>query len=63
MKQTFAVQGMTCAACALTIEQALQSLDGVNEAIVHPTHETVTIDYDPTLVSFQMIREAVERAG
>ena len=57
------IQGMTCANCALTIERALQRLDGVVAATVNLATERAVVDYVPTLVGRSQLVRAIEGAG
>ncbi len=43
------VQGMYCAACADTVECALQELPGVQSALVHAATRRLTVRWDPAL--------------
>ncbi len=60
---TFAIQGMTCANCAITIERALARLDGVIAAHVNYATERATVVYDPTRVSGAAMLGAVRNEG
>jgi Cu+-exporting ATPase len=54
--------GMHCAACAQTIERALNKLDGV-KANVNFALEKVSIEYDPERVNIQEIKNTIKDAG
>ena len=41
------IEGMTCAACAKTIERITKKLDGIIESNVNFATETLNISYDP----------------
>ena len=45
---TLALEGMTCASCALHIEKGLKKLPGVKDASVNLATEQATITYDPS---------------
>lgn len=62
-KQQFKVSGMTCANCALTIEKKLKKTPGVQEASVNFATETVTVEFDPSMINLEGIFEQVEDAG
>lgn len=57
------VYGMSCAACAKTIERVTGKLDGVNEANVNFAAEKLSISFDDSKVSLLDIEKAVEKAG
>ncbi|WP_088189160.1 heavy metal translocating P-type ATPase [Desulfosporosinus sp. FKA] len=62
-KQQFKVNGMTCANCALTIEKKLKNTPGVNSATVNFATETVSVEYNPSVVNLQGIFGQVRDAG
>ena len=55
--------GMTCANCALKIETKLNSLNGVNSAVVNFANEEATVEYDPTSTNFSNFKEAIRDLG
>jgi Cu2+-exporting ATPase len=63
MKQIYRVDGMSCAACSSSVESTLQSIDGVKSALVNLTEASVLVDYDPEKVSFQQMKEPLEKIG
>lgn len=62
-RQQFKVSGMTCANCALTIEKKLKNTPGVQAASVNFANETVTVEYDPSVINVEGIFEQVRDAG
>jgi Cu+-exporting ATPase len=62
-KDTIAVGGMTCAACANSIEKALNKKDGVQEAVVNFAAEKVTVSYDPSVIQPEEFRSIIEDLG
>ncbi|MGE5598899.1 MAG: heavy metal translocating P-type ATPase, partial [Bacteroidota bacterium] len=58
-----ALSGMTCAACAARIEQALARQPGVRRAAVNLAAERVTVDYDPGETGMADLIAAVKAAG
>ncbi|MFZ3130099.1 MAG: heavy metal translocating P-type ATPase [Desulfosporosinus sp.] len=62
-RQRFKVGGMTCANCALAIEKKLRGTLGVQNAAVNFASETVTVDFDPGLISIGRIFEQVRDTG
>ncbi|MEY8001240.1 heavy metal translocating P-type ATPase [Clostridium sp. Mt-5] len=57
------IEGMTCAACAKTIEKAAGKLPGVVEANVNFATEKLIITFDPSLVKTLDIKRSIEKAG
>lgn len=62
-RMDFAVRGMTCAACVATVEKALKGLYGVSDATVNLAMERASVEYIPTIVSFDDFRRVVQEAG
>ena len=57
------ISGMTCAACAKTIERVSKKLNGVMDANVNFATEKLNVTFDETLTSVKDIQTAVEKAG
>ncbi|HGD1664097.1 TPA: heavy metal translocating P-type ATPase [Streptococcus agalactiae] len=62
-KETFLIDGMTCASCALTIEKAVNKLDHVDSAVVNLATEKMTVTFDDTTLSPNVIEECVSESG
>ncbi|WMJ90492.1 heavy metal translocating P-type ATPase [Anaerocolumna sp. MB42-C2] len=60
---TIAIAGMTCAACARTIEKAVGKLDGVKKTAVNFATEKATVQYDPQKIRLSEIKDAITKAG
>lgn len=57
------VQGMYCAACADTVECALQDLPGVHSARVHAATRRLILQWDPSATRMSSLAQAVGRTG
>lgn len=57
------VGGMHCAACAVTIQDSLNKVEGVSNATVNFATEKAYVEYDPARADTAEFRKAVERAG
>lgn len=57
------VQGMYCAACADTVECALQDMPGVESAQVHAATRRLTLRWDPSQTRLSSLAQAVGRTG
>ena len=57
------VGGMTCAACARSIERTLAATAGVERASVNLATETATVEYDPARVRVRDFIGAIEDLG
>jgi len=62
-KQQFKVGGMTCANCALAIEKKLKGTQGVQNVAVNLASETVTVEFDSSVINMREIFEQVRDAG
>ncbi len=62
-KENLQIGGMSCAACAKTVERVTKKLDGVSSSVVNFSTEKLAIEYDEQKVTFSKIKEAVEKAG
>jgi Cu+-exporting ATPase len=62
-KTAVLVGGMTCAACVRRVENALQSVPGVENATVNLASSRATIVYSPRLEDWTAIRGTIEQAG
>ena len=60
---TILVGGMTCAACVRRVENALNSVQGVENAAVNLATSRATIAYSSRLVDWSALRDAIEQAG
>ncbi|CAI6079859.1 heavy metal translocating P-type ATPase [Cohnella sp. JJ-181] len=59
----FAIEGMTCAACATRIEKGLGKLPGVSAASVNLALETARVEYEPGAVSVADMQNKVGQLG
>ncbi len=57
------LRGMSCAACANSIESAISNVPGVAECNVNFGAEQATVKYNPRQTSIEDIQNAVEAAG
>ncbi len=62
-KLVLPIAGMSCAACAATIEKALGQVEGVSKAVVNFAVEKATVEYDSDLVKQADLANAVQSAG
>ncbi|MBI5452026.1 heavy-metal-associated domain-containing protein [Candidatus Gottesmanbacteria bacterium] len=60
---SFQIKGMTCTSCEMLISEELQEVKGISDiAISHKTGQGSLV-YNPSLVTDNMIRDAVTKAG
>ncbi len=60
---TYPVGGMTCAACAASVESMLQAQPGVLSASVSYANRSVAIHLQPGKVTFNQLQKAVRQIG
>lgn len=60
---TFTVNGMKCNNCKARVEEALKSINGVENANASLEEKQVTITYNEGDVAPQAFKEAVEGSG
>ncbi|KAL2516736.1 putative copper-transporting ATPase HMA5 [Abeliophyllum distichum] len=62
-KVLFSVIGMTCAACAGSVEKAVKRLPGIKEAVVDVLNNRAQVMFYPAFVNEETIRETIEDVG
>jgi Cu+-exporting ATPase len=62
IKETYAITGMSCAACSARIEKKLNRMEGVTAAVNLAT-EKATVEFDPAKVKTAAIIDAVVSLG
>lgn len=62
-KKTLQVEGMHCASCVASVENALKRLDGVFDASVNLATESASVEYNPDVVGDADFKEAIESQG
>ena len=58
-----ALEGMTCASCAMRIEKGLKKVPGVKDANVNLATELATVTYDPAQTGLEQMVQKVEAVG
>ncbi|ONK71520.1 uncharacterized protein A4U43_C04F9490 [Asparagus officinalis] len=59
----FSVIGMTCSACAGSVEKAIKRLQGIHDAAVDVLNDRAQVIFYPAFVSEDAIRETIEDVG
>ncbi len=62
-KKIFSVTGMTCSACAGSVESILKTQNGIFSAAVNYANNSVLVEFNPGLVSPKKMKEAVQSVG
>ncbi|MBQ1758878.1 MAG: heavy metal translocating P-type ATPase [Prevotella sp.] len=63
MKITIPVVGMACSSCSAHVEKKLNSLEGVKMASVSLSSRSALVEYEPSVISLQQMKEAVNDIG
>ena len=59
----FSITGMTCSMCSQAIERAMQSTEGALSIWVSLATNIARIEYDPSIVSVDHLKETIEDVG
>ena len=62
-KETYLVEGMTCSGCERTVSKVIESLEGVASSKADLQTATVSVEYDPSKVTIDKIKNAVNGVG
>ena len=62
-RTVLALEGMTCASCAMRIEKGLKKVPGVKDASVNLATEQATVTYDPTQTGLEQMVQKVDTVG
>ena len=63
MKKTIPVIGMACSVCSANVERKLNSLEGINSAMVSLAGRTALVDYDPEKITLEDMKREISNAG
>src|SRR5205807_2202038 len=62
-RAVLALEGMTCASCAMRIEKGLKKVPGVADAQVNLATEQASVTYDPARTDVSQMMQKVEAVG
>jgi copper ion binding protein len=63
IKETYNVEGMTCSGCERTVQKVVGNVEGVSSSKADLASNTVTVEFDPSKVTPEKLKEAVGRVG
>lgn len=63
IKETYTIEGMSCAACSSAVERVTRKLEGVAVSNVNLMTAKMDIEYDESLVTQEAIVKKIEKAG
>lgn len=59
----YKVVGMYCTSCKPIVERQLKNEDGVKKIDIEYMTDSVVVEFEPTLITKDEIRERLERSG
>jgi mercuric ion binding protein len=62
-KTCYVVEGMTCAACTVTLKAAVKKLDGISSVSASVEKKSATVEYDPKRTDADAIKKAIDSTG
>jgi Cu+-exporting ATPase len=62
-KVELVIIGMTCASCAMNVENALKKVDGVITSTVNLATRKATVEFNPALVNISILEKAIKDIG
>ena len=63
IKESYKVSGMTCAACAISVESYLSPLEGIHNVAVNYPNQSVSLDYDSVKITIETIQKKIKEIG
>jgi copper chaperone CopZ len=62
-KESYRIEGMTCSGCERTVSKVVGNIEGVTSSKADLSSSTVTVEYDPSKVTINKIKNAVNGVG
>ncbi|WP_076789137.1 heavy-metal-associated domain-containing protein [Chlorobium sp. KB01] len=63
MKQELVVTGMSCSGCEMLLKEALEELDGVQDAEASYHNGVVMVEFNPSKITLATITETIRAEG
>lgn len=63
IKKSYPVLGMSCSACASSVENVLKMQKGVIDAAVNIANAMAWIEFDPALTNAETLKAAINAVG
>lgn len=63
IREIYKVEGMSCTACAASVNSMLATVSGVSSANVNFANQTVLVEFDPEIAPVQQLEKAVAQIG
>jgi len=62
-KETFKIEGMSCAACATSSQRVLSRMEGVREATVNYANKAALVEFDELKVDYNQMKTKLSKMG
>lgn len=62
-KETYQIEGMSCSGCERTISKVVENLEGVKSSKADLATSSLSVEYDPSIVTLEAIKSAVDKTG
>ena len=62
-KEKYQIEGMSCSGCERTVSKVVGNLEGVKSSTADLATSSLSVEYDPSIVTVEAIKSAVERTG
>ena len=62
-KEPYLVEGMTCSGCERTVSKVLSNVPGVKSAKADLTTALVSLEYDPSKVTIDQLKNSLSKIG
>ena len=62
-KESYLIEGMSCAGCERSIQKVIGNLSGVTSAHADLGSASMEVEYDPSVVNIDDIKTAVSKLG
>jgi Cu+-exporting ATPase len=62
-KASFKVVGMYCTTCKPIVEKQLKDKDGIKKIDLNYMTDSVSVEFDPSLITKQEIKESLDKSG
>ena len=63
IKEIYPVEGMSCASCAMSIQNVLSAQEGIKSAVVNLAMEKVVVEYEPLVITPARMEKVVDGIG
>lgn len=62
-KRSFAIKGMHCSSCAMSIDMDLEDLAGIKKVQTSYAKAETEVEFDPSQVSAEQILDTIKKTG